>query len=329
MANIRDVAKKAGVSIATVSKILSGDPNFHVSEDTRKRVLEAVRELNYTYIEKKRPIRIGCIMSLTYSYSDPYFNDLMSGIQSYCSSHNALVSLVVSYAQFREMKDGLEKQLAQMDGLIITSWPEDKLDFIRQLKKQVVFMEHYVNGSCNVSYNEFYANQLVMDHIISCGYRHIAYIGGPMDYHDFEDSARMVVYRETLRKNKIPFNPELIYNCKWDSKLCAIQTRELLSRHPETQIIFAGSDSMAVVILSQLNYLGLRCPEDIGVIGFNDIELAQSFTPALTTLHLPSIEMGRTAAEVLIQQIKTNTPLNVQIVLPVELKIRNSTKKLK
>ena len=328
MATIRDVAKKAQVSIATVSKILSGDPGFHVSESTRKRVMKSVEELNYTYVEKKRPIRIGCIMSLTYSYSDPYFNDLMSGIQSYCSSHNALVSLVVSYSQFREMKDGLEKQLAQMDGLIITSWPEDKLNFIRQLKKPVVFMEHYVNGSCNVGYNEFYANQLVMDHIISCGYRHIAYIGGPMDYHDFEDSARMIVYRESLRKNGIPFDPELLYNCKWDSKLCAVQTRELLAKHPETQIIFAGSDSMAIVILSQLNSLGLHCPDDIGVIGFNDLELAQSFTPPLTTLHLPSIEMGQKAAEVLIQQIKTNTEQNLQILLPVELKVRNSTKKI-
>ena len=91
---------------------------------------------------------------------------------------------------------------------------------------------------------------------------------------------------------------------------------------------FAGSDSLAIVILAQLNKLGLKCPDDIGVVGCNDIELAQNFTPPLTTLKLPSVEMGEKAAEVLIQQIKNNITLNLQILLPVELKIRKSTRRI-
>ena len=105
-----------------------------------------------------------------------------------------------------------------------------------------------------------------------------------------------------------------------------MQTKELLAKRPDTQAIFAGSDSLAVVVLSQLKEIGLKCPEDIGVVGFNDIMLAGSFSPSLTTVRLPSVEMGELAAEMLIRQIKTGTTLNQQILLPVELKVRESTR---
>lgn len=328
MATIRDVAREAGVSITTVSKILSNDPSFHASEATRKRVMKAVDTLNYKYAEKKSQIRIGCIMSLTYSYSDPFFSDILGGIQTYCASHNAFISLVVSYAQLRDAKYDLEKQLRELDGLIITDLPEGRFEFITSLEKKIVFVDNYVNGYCNVGFNDIYANLLVMEYLISCGYRKIAYIGGPAGTPDFLSCSRMMIYRETLRKYDIPYDPELIYDCCWDNKLCALQTKELLSKRPDTQVIFAGSDSLAVVILSQIKEIGLKCPEDIGVIGFNDIMLAGSFSPALTTVRLPSVEMGELAAEMLIRQIKTNTTLNQQILLPVELKVRESTRKI-
>lgn len=328
MSTIREVAKEAQVSIATVSRILSNDPTFHASEETRQRVMQAVHTLNYQYASRRNQIHIGCIMSLTYSYSDPYFNDILNGIQSFCSRHNALISLIVSYAQFQEMKAGLEKQLSELDGLIITDLPVGRLDFISRINQKLVFIDNYINGYCNVGYNEIFANQIMMDHLISCGYRKIAYIGGPADYYGFASSARMMVYRETLRKNNIPFNEELIYDCNWDHQLCARQTRELLSRHPDTHVIFAGSDSLAIVILSQLNELGLKCPDDIGVVGFNDIDLASSFSPPLTTVRLPPVAMGETAARILIEQITTNTIQNLQILLPVELKVRKSTRNI-
>ena len=98
MATIREVAKAANVSITTVSKILSNDPDFRASQETRERVLKTAEELHYQYTGKKSQLHIGCIMSLTYSYSDPYFNDILGGIQSYCASHNAFISLIVSYS---------------------------------------------------------------------------------------------------------------------------------------------------------------------------------------------------------------------------------------
>lgn len=328
MSTIRDVAREAGVSITTVSKILSNDPSFHASEATRKRVMQAVNDLNYKYAEKKSQIRIGCIMALTYSYSDPYFSDILSGIQTYCASHNAFISLIISYSQLRDVTYDLEKQLQELDGFIITDLPEGKFESVTKLGKKTVFVDHYISGYCNVGFNDIYANQLIMKHLISCGYRKIAYIGGPSGHCDFLSNSRLMIYREILRQNDIPYDPELIYDCGWDSKLCAMQVRELLTRHPDTQVIFAGSDTLAITVLAQLKEFGLKCPEDIGVVGINDIMLAKNFTPPLTTVRLPSVEMGELAAEMLIRQIKTNTTLNRQILLPVELKVRGSTRNI-
>lgn len=333
MSTIREVAKKAGVSITTVSRILSDDASFHVSAETKSRVIEAIRELNYQYTPKKEQLHIGCIMSLTYNYSDPYFNDILSGIQTYCSSHNAVISMIVSYNQIQELHSSLEKQLSELDGLIITEVPEGKLDFILQLNKKIVFVDNHVNGYCNVGYNEIYANRLVMNHLIDCGYRKIAYIGGPIDYpsinfHDFNSSARMMVIHETLRRNNIPFDPSLLYNCNWNQDICAAQLRELLTKHPDTQVIFAGSDSLAIVILSQLESLGYKCPDDIGVIGFNDAAFAKNYSPALSTLYLPAFKMGNFSAKVLIEQIKSGKVQEIEYLLPVELKARKSTRKI-
>ena len=297
MATIREVAKAANVSITTVSKILSNDPDFRASQETRERVLKTAEELHYQYTGKKSQLHIGCIMSLTYSYSDPYFNDILGGIQSYCASHNAFISLIVSYSQLHNMTPGLKKQLSELDGLIITEIPPETLEFITTLNKKIVFVDNYIDGYCNIGYNTVYANQLIFDHIIKCGYKKIAYIGGASNSSapsDFDSCCRMMIFRETLRANNIPYDPELIYNCDWDSKVCAAQVKELLSKHPETEVIFAGSDSLASAILSQLKKLNLKCPQDIGVVGFNDISLSKNFSPALTTVRLPSAEMGKT-----------------------------------
>ena len=230
------------------------------------------------------------------------------------------------------MTPGLKKQLSELDGLIITEIPPETLEFITTLNKKIVFVDNYIDGYCNIGYNTVYANQLIFDHIIKCGYKKIAYIGGASNSSapsDFDSCCRMMIFRETLRANNIPYDPELIYNCDWDSKVCAAQVKELLSKHPETKVIFAGSDSLASVILSQLKKLNLKCPQDIGVVGFNDISLSKNFSPALTTVRLPSAEMGKLAAEVLIRQIKSNSVLKQQILLPVELKVRESTRKIR
>jgi DNA-binding LacI/PurR family transcriptional regulator len=267
-------------------------------------------------------------MSLTYTYADPYFSDILNGIQSYCIEHNAVISLIVSYSQFKEMKIDLKQKLNKLDGLIITDIPVNRIDYINSLDTKSVLVDVRRNQFCNVGYDEVYANTLIIDHLIDCGYKKIAYIGGPVDDSNFEYCARMMVYREALRKNGIPYDPTLIYNCQWNHNVCAEQVKDLVKHHPDVDAIFAGSDSLATVVISKLNELGYKCPDDIGVAGFNDIELSNNFTPPITTVRLPSKRMGELAAEVLIREIENNEEIHMQYNLPVELKIRKSTKKV-
>lgn len=328
MSNIRDIAKLAGVSITTVSRIFSQDETLHVTDDTRSRVMEAAKKLNYHYKPKKPQLSIGCIMSLTYNYSDPYFYEILNGIQEYCSKNNAVISLIISYSQFLEMKSGLEEKIKQLDGLIATDVPGGNLDQLTRLNHKIVFIDNYHYGYCNVGFNKVYANRVIMNYLIDCGYKKIAYIGGPGQHPNIHDSHRLMVYREELRKNNIPYDPSLIYDCGWRKEICEQQIEILLKDHPDIQVIFAGSDSLASTILNKLQKMGKRCPEDIGIVGFNDNEIAKTMRPALTTLHLPSKEMGFLAARMLIEQISQNISLNLEVSLPCELIVRSSTRQI-
>ncbi len=330
MITIRDVAKASGFSVTTVSRIFSGDPDFHASPETKQKILDTANELGYSYKSRKHYLNIGCVMSITYSYSDPYFIDILSGIQSFCDKHNASISLIISYAQCQELSPSLQKRIQKLDGLIITELPKERVDYFKNLGKKIVFVDNPMNGYCSVGFDVVYANELIMRHLIKRGYKRIAYIGGPTDENgmqtEFDSSYRLMVYRETLRKANITYDPSIIFNCMWDTQQCVAILKSLFSANRKIDAIFAGSDSLATVIIRQLNTLSIRCPEDIGVVGFNDIEVSKDITPSLTTVHLPTRDMGETAAKILISQITENTVDTMHYLLPVKLVVRESTK---
>ena len=328
MATIRDVAKDAEVSITTVSRILTNDPTLHISDETRTKVINSIQKLKYNYKPKKQQISIGVIMSLTYNYNDPYFFEILNGIQEYCSNHDAIISLIISYQQFKETKHTLEDKIRELDGLIVTDIPDGDLDYLTSLNNCLVFIDNYTAGYCNVGYNEYYANELIMNHLLECGYKTIAYIGGPSGHEDFLANKRLVVYRESLRRANIEFQEDLIYNCMWNSDICKQQVEELIKKNPNIDAIFAGSDLLAIAVLKKLNELDIKCPDDIGVIGFNDNDIASTITPTLTTVNLPSKDMGKYGAKRLISQINKKKNSDLEINLPVKLIIRNSTKKV-
>lgn len=327
MATIRDIAKDANVSITTVSRVLTNDQTFHISEETKAKVLDSVKKNNYKFKTKKRQLSIGVIMSLTYKYNDPYFFEILDGIQEYCSKHNAVISLIISCQQFEESKNALESKIKDLDGLIVTDIPDGGLDFLTSLNNCLVFVDHYTVGYCNVGYNIYHSNELVMQHLIDYGYRKIAYIGGPSEHVDFLMTKRMVVYREALRKAGIDYDESILYDCGWNSEICKQKVKDLLNKHPDVDAIFAGSDSLAVIVLKTLKELKINCPKDIGVIGFNDNEIASTISPALTTVKLPSRDMGRYAAKRLISQINKKQHNDLEVNLPVKLIVRQSTRK--
>ncbi len=333
MANIRDVAREAGTSIATVSRILSNDYTFEVTSETRKKVLEAAKKLHYSVKTPKkaqRKIYLGCILALSAEkYSDPFFTSILSAAEEECVNHNALISIVRNYNELENITVLSELCSFGLSGLILMEkLPDEMLQQLKESIPHIVAIDIPCNEFNCIGFDNFESNLQVMNCLIDHGYRRIAYIGGDSPGVSFENSLRMVAYRDALFSNNIPFDPSIIYNCKWDLELCASYTEKLLSSEKLPDAIFAGSDTLASVILSLMHKKGLRCPEDIGVIGFNNISVSAHMVPALTTVDIPAKDIGVTAVRRLIDLISGKDDRIMKITFPTKIILRDSLRKI-
>lgn len=333
MATIRDVAKEAGTSIATVSRILSNDRTFDVTSETRKNVLKAAKMLNYTTKTRKKQnkIHLGCILALTAEkYSDPFFTSILSAAEDECINHNALISIVRNYNELENKKVLSEFCSFGLSGLILMEkLPSDMLEQLKNSIHHIVAIDVPGNDFNSVGFDNFEANLQVMNCLIDHGYRRIAYIGGDSPGTYFETSQRMVAYRDVLFRNNISYDPSIVYNCKWDLELCASFAKKLLSSENMPDAVFAGSDTLASVVLNVMHKLGLRCPDDLGVIGFNNISISAHLAPPLTTVDVPTKDIGVTAVRRLMDLIRGNDELILKITLPTKTILRDSLRKMK
>lgn len=318
MNSIRDVAKKSGISITTISRYLNNDSTLSIKEETKKKIDETINELGYTYSSRKKQLSFGCIMSLTYAYFDPYFTEILAGVQEYCQANGCIIAMIISYEQARNLSPAIEKKIQALDGLLVTDVLNNSIEHLKKLNSNLVFMDCYINGFTAVGFDHLHANQIMINHLIDSGYRNIAYIGGESGGEDVEHCVRLMCLREALRDHNIPYDRELVYDCRWDPVACKSCVNDIIENHPEVDAIFAGSDSMAVAVVNELSELGVKCPEEIAVVGFNGNEIATSHKPSITTLKLPTVEMGRTAAELLHEQARKKKSFNYQLLLPVE-----------
>lgn len=331
MANIRDVALKAGTSITTVSKVLSDDPSFKVTEATKEKIYQAVNDLNYVF--KKRPktgkkLKIGCIMAMTsVKYADPFFNSILSGIEDEAKELDCNVSYHINYDELENPEKLEELYAMNLDGLIIMeTLPKAVLSGIITNIKHVIAVDNYRNVLNCVGFDHFESTKQIMKHLIKSKYQRIAYIGGGAPNIDMYDTKRLIMYRESLRIANLAYDDSIVKDCYWDLDLCATQTHELLSMNPRPDVIFAGSDSLAQVVLGQIHKNNLRCPDDIAVVGFNNLNFSSYLFPPLTTVDVPSKKMGHIAVRRIVEMIQTNDQNIYSIILPTELVKRESTR---
>ncbi len=331
MANIRDVASKAGTSITTVSKVLSNDPTFKVTEATKESIHQAVKELDYVFHKKTKgtkKFRIGCIMAMTsVKYSDPYFTSILSGIEEEAKISNCNVTYHINYDELENPKKLEEMYAMNLDGLIIMeTLPKAVLNDIMANISHVIAVDNYRNIMNSVGFDHFESTKQVMKHLIRRKYKRIAYIGGGSPNIDMYDTKRLIMYRESLRIANLTYDDSIVKDCYWDLDLCAIQTNELLEMNPRPDAIFAGSDSLAQVVLGQIHQHKLRCPEDIAVVGFNNLNFSSYLIPPLTTVDVPSSNMGKIAVKRMLEMIQLNDQSIYSIILPTQLIERSSTR---
>lgn len=328
-ATIADVAEKAGVSIATVSRVIN--KTAVVTDETAARVHAAIKALNYTPRAAARGLasrKTNTIGLLLPEISGGFFPPMLRGIETCVTQHG--LALLIYSTRGRDMEEtNLHLPLGEhnTDGLLIftDSLAEEQLVRMHNNRFPMVLLHKTspaeINVPCVTVENKAGANKLVSHLIETHGYRRIAFLTGPPNN---EDSYwRETGYREALAAHDIPFDPALVSTGGFDEEEAQDAVEQWLLEGVEMDAIFAGDDEAAMGVITALRRARKRIPQDIAVVGFDDLPLSRHLTPALTTVAAPIEEAGRVAAEQLIRLIRKEyaKPLTL---LPTGLVIRHS-----
>ncbi len=328
--NIDDIAKIAGVSRSTVSRALNNDPE--VSAETRERVLAIVKETNYQPSAAARGLAAGRTrvlglvipMAVTAFFSDPFFPLLIQGVSSTANARDHSVMLWIAEPEFerRTVRQVLTNGL--IDGVLMASQANDDpvVDALVNSELPLVLIGRHPSKQ-DVTYvdvdNEDSARQAVA-HLLRLGKKRIATIAGPETLIAGQD--RLNGYLLALRGRGIAPDPLLIAKGDFTEPGGYAAMSSLLPHSPDA--VFAASDVMALGALRALREAGRRVPQDVAVVGFDDIPFAARSEPALTTVRQPVQRLGAVAAETLINLIREPEPRTQRIILPTELIIRES-----
>lgn len=334
MASIRDVAKLAGVSITSVSKVLNDDKTFVITEEKRKKIYDAILKLEYKIPDSYKKTKqtknsIGCIQRLTIEGNkDNYFSTIATGIKEHLSKSGK--QLQFSLTQFDFESNNYEEIFQTFpQGLIIMGdISEEAYTFLKSKIKYIIGIDTPFEDIDNIRYNRFNAGVLAVEHLLKCGHKKIGYIGSNITPDNLKNIGRFEAYSRVMKKNNLPVDPNWIIDCKWHRDTCFNETIKLLKSDNKPTAIFVASDHMAIASIAAIHSLGLSVPEDISVVAISDIVEAAYLTPPLTTVSIPQKEIGKLATEVLLQRMNGDETITKQVFVPCKLIIRNSVKEI-
>ncbi len=328
-ATISDVAKLAGVSISTVSRVMNG--TAVVAEETTQSVREAVELLNYSphaaarMLAGQRPAIIGLLLP---EIAGAFFFPLVRGIEAAARAQGYEL-LIHASSQTANHLDSHSMPLSEhnTDGLLVFTDRLDDFDLTRFARRDfpLVVLHRtppaHLNVPC-ISFENKDGTQSALDHLVTVhGCRRIAFLGGPLQNEDAQ--WRLAGYREGLAVHGIEYDPVLV----GEGDFRQLQAEEVVEAWLDQGVVFdailASDDEMAVGAYRALARAGLHVPEDVAVIGFDDVPFAPLLTPALTTVRAPIEAAGRMAAEKLISLIRMQS-VEMLTLLPTELIIRAS-----
>lgn len=326
---MKDIANEAGVSIGTVSNVING--TIAVRPVIHRKVMEAILALGYKpsllarSLRQNRTSMIGMVIP---DITNPFFPAVVRGVEDVAfQSSFRLVLCNTDNDSYKEESYFRDLQSYRTAGLLLIPSEHNKVTAITDLESgdvPVVCLdrrpENWMGDSVTVNNTEgvFAATT----YLIKLGHRAIAMIIGSL--HLRNAVARLEGFREAIHKAKLEISPEYIQEGRFDRSNGYEKMRILLQQRPQPTAVVCGNDLIALGVLSALREAGLRCPQDVSVIGFDDIELSELTDPSLTTVFQPGYQMGARAAALLIKRLQGSKEPAQNIVLPTELKIRHS-----
>ncbi len=329
MTTIKEVAQLAGVSISTVSHVIN-DTRF-VSSDRRARVERAMREVGYMPNGVARTLRSGkshTIGLMLPDSSNPYFAEIARGIQN--AAFDMGYGVLVCNTDDELEKEALYGTLLiekQVDGVILIAAGASGAH-IRALQKRgipisVVDRDSPEADVDSVQIDNRAGGRMAAQHLLELGHRRIGCIAGRVEVYPSYD--RVDGYVDALQAAGLPVDSSLIVNSTFRAEGGFEAMRHLMTVPQPPTAVFACNDMMAVGATGALAQLGLRCPDDVSIVGFDDIQLVQYSNPPLTTVAQPKLEMGGQAVRLLTERMKSPEAPIRHVVLDAHLAIRRST----
>ena len=321
---ISDVAKHAGVSIATVSRVLNSKNN--VKDATKERVYSAMSELGYAYSSSNEE-KSNLIIMVLPGLDNPFYDKIVQGIQSSCKSHQYDSMMYICKdmdIRYRKLIEYL--RIIRAHGIIILSpfSTSEPLYTINEIAPLVQCVEYHEN--CPFPYvgvDDFSAAKNASQHLINRGRRRIAFINGPQKYQVYR--RRYEGYGEAMKSAGLPLEPAYSVHVKemgYDYALSAASQLLQLKERPDA--ILAASDVYAAASIKAAAAAGLQVPHDISIIGFDNTYLSSICHPTITAVNLPQFQLGYKAGEMLAERIRNPQGELQNSLLNTELVIRDS-----
>lgn len=328
---LEDIARLAGVSRSTVSRVVNDDPN--VKEDVRKRVQEVIQTTGYhphaaaRSLASQRSWMIGLVLPRTVSnfFTDPYFPRLTQGVAQACNQHNYTLSLFL--VDTKEDESRLFPRISRrgfLDGIVLqTGQMGDKL--VNRLLKSdfpvvVAGRPYNAGGVSYIDVDNYQASYNAVCHLARLGYRRIAHITGRMNSTTGHD--RLDGYKKALQEQGLPLEDCLIAEGEFTEASGILAMQHLLPLRPEA--VYVASDTMAIGAMRVALEAGLRIPQDMAFVGFDDMPNAIQGEVKLTTVRQPIIQFGIQAVEILIDLINNGTKPSRRVIMDTELIVRDS-----
>ncbi len=322
---LKEIAQILGISITTVSKALKNYPD--VSKKTRNSVIELAQKLNYApnsfavNLRTKESKTIGLIIPEVVHH---YFSNVVNAIINEAEKNGYLVIILQSNESIALEKKQVDLLInKRVDGIMISLSNETNYDeHIQQIMKRkipfVMFDKISKLAPCSkVIIDDQKAAFNAVQHLIDIGCKKIAHIRGPQNPQNAVD--RFIGYKKALEKNKIAFDPRLVYTCEIVSFQEGVDfAAQIINDHPDIEGIFAITDLVAVGVLSHFNNIGIKVPEQVAVIGFSNWFVSQIVTPRLSTIDQPGHQMGITAYNLLLEEMnchKLGNPFSPRTIL--------------
>ncbi|MBA1336160.1 MAG: hypothetical protein HPY66_2119 [Firmicutes bacterium] len=331
---LKDVAKMAGVSPSTVSRVITKSKDLNIKDETRQRILDTIEKLDYKPNVIARSLRIKSTNTLGMIIPDitnSFFSALFKGAEKLASEKGFSIILANTddnLAKAEKLINNMRQR--QVDGLLLatTHISDDTLHSMNVNKYPHVFVNRHLNNEIEsyVIVDNFLGTTLAMEHLVALGHSKIAHISGPSSV----DTAfkRFEGYKFSLERNDLCYNPDLVVESEMTEEGGYKAFYELVKKRVDFTAVYAANDLIAVGLMTAAKEKGLKIPEDFSLVGFDDLPVADKTSPSLTTVKVPLHEMGYIAADILIKEIKGEKNYINKIILRPELVVRESTKSI-